>query len=130
MDQVDRDITVAQSWMLDKWPTRQDHPRWSQAHGLAVYAKLRTPASQNGWILSVGGTTIANADGQDLDIFALNWRENASKLFLIKDIKTICKARLVDLYHGAFGTGVGFCTEDGFLIDLNIRLQPIRAEEV
>ena len=114
--------------MLDRWADRVNHPRWAQADALQFCRRYRKLASRNGWLLCLGGSLLDNQTGGDLDILLVNWRPSPTKAILITTIRRDYPARVVDIYEGIYGTGVGMCTEDGFLIDLYFRVNDRRVE--
>lgn len=117
-------------WMLEQWATREAHPRWVQADALHFCWRYRKLASQKGWLLCLGGSLLDHPTGGDLDILLVNWRPNPRKSELITTVRKDYPARVVDIYEGIYGTGVGMCTEDGFLIDLYFRVNhEVRTED-
>lgn len=100
---------------------REDHPRWKREQSIELFSKLRTKASQQGFILALGGTSLANADGQDCDLMAFAWRKNVDVPRFIAMIKLYSGAsEIMDVFATEHGIGAGMMLPDGRLLDLAI----------
>lgn len=119
--------------MLERFPQRSDHPSWTLEEALEVFRAICPAASRAGWSLSVGGSTLREGVGQDLDLAAFPWREDADRLALVTAVEAHGRTACIDAYSASEEEALtqgglyqaGFCSDFGHLIDLQIRFGPL-----
>jgi hypothetical protein len=98
-------------------------PGWTLEEAQRLYRRLAPICHRSGYLLALCGLTLAEGQGQDLDLIAVPWRFNTSARECAEAICSGLGAETYgEPYYGSMGTSAYFIRlKDGRLLDIQFR---------